>query len=189
MRAVLLEVSESMLAERRRLGLDGHDEMWDGELHMVPPPNERHQSIGSDLLIALAAPARESGLRLSYETGLFVADDDFRVPDLLLTRPDQRTEAGASGALLVVEIRSPGDETDAKLPWYAARGVEEVLTVDPSSRRVELFALAGGRLVAATARDDGSVVVSSLAVTLSTRDVEGRPRLVVADKHGAETLI
>lgn len=185
----MLEVSESMLAERRRLGLDGHDEMWDGELHMVPPPSHAHQSLGSRLLAAMLGAADERGLLLTYETGLFVDSNDFRVPDLVLARPDQRIDAGATGALLVVEIRSPGDETDAKMPWYAARGVEEVLIVDPSSRRVELFVLDGDRLVAATAQDDGSVVVSSLAVTLSTRDVEGRPRLVVADEHGAETLI
>ena len=36
MRAVLLEVPEAMLDERRRLGHDGRDEMWDGVLHMVP---------------------------------------------------------------------------------------------------------------------------------------------------------
>jgi hypothetical protein len=34
----MLEVPQAMLDERQRLGLDGRDEMWDGELHMVPPP-------------------------------------------------------------------------------------------------------------------------------------------------------
>lgn len=34
-RVVFLEAPEQLLAERRRLGFDGRDEMWEGELHMV----------------------------------------------------------------------------------------------------------------------------------------------------------
>jgi len=34
-RVVFLEAPEQLLAERRRLGLDGRDEMWEGELHRV----------------------------------------------------------------------------------------------------------------------------------------------------------
>ena len=52
MRGVLVEVPEQMLAERRRLGLDGRDEMWDGVVHLLPPASERHQQGGlcSDVL-------------------------------------------------------------------------------------------------------------------------------------------
>jgi hypothetical protein len=46
MRAVLLEVPEAMLAERRRLELDGRDEVWNGVLHMVPPSGGPHQRLG-----------------------------------------------------------------------------------------------------------------------------------------------
>lgn len=42
-----------------------------------------------------------------------------------------------TSAALVVEIRSPGDDTDQKIPFYAERGVDEVLIVDPRKRRVE----------------------------------------------------
>ena len=41
MRAVMLDVPESLLDERRRLGLDVFDEVWEGVLHMVPPPSDR----------------------------------------------------------------------------------------------------------------------------------------------------
>jgi hypothetical protein len=34
-RAVMLEVPQALLDERRAHGLDKSDEMWDGELHMV----------------------------------------------------------------------------------------------------------------------------------------------------------
>lgn len=32
----------SFLAERRRLGLDGHDEVWAGEHHMAPMGSAEH---------------------------------------------------------------------------------------------------------------------------------------------------
>ena len=48
-----------------------------------------------------------------------------------------------SSAALVVEIRSPGDDTDQKIPFYAERGVDEVLIVDPQERRVHWFGLVG----------------------------------------------
>lgn len=51
-----------------------------------------------------------------------------------------------SSAALVVGIRSPGDDTDRKIPFYAERGVDEVLIVDPRKHEVEWVGLrAGGR--------------------------------------------
>jgi Uma2 family endonuclease len=32
----------------------------------------------------------------------------------------------------VIEIRSPDDETDEKLPFFAALGVAEVIVIDPA---------------------------------------------------------
>ena len=140
MRAVMLEVPPHLLEERRRLGVDRWDEVWEGELHMVPPPAERHQSLGSELLIALHPLVRELGLKIAYEIGLFAADDDYRVPDLGVYRPDQASARGLEGtAELVVELVSPGDESRAKLPWYAARGVREVVLIDRDALAVEVY--------------------------------------------------
>ena len=48
-------------------------------------------------------------------------------------------------AAIVVEVRSPDDESWEKLPFYAAHRVEEVVIVDPQDRSVAWFAaLAGG---------------------------------------------
>jgi Uma2 family endonuclease len=41
----------------------------------------------------------------------------------------------------LVEILSPADETPAKLPFYAAHQVDELLIVDPQSRTVSWCAL------------------------------------------------
>ncbi len=73
MRAVLLEVPEAMLAERCRLGLDGRDEVWNGVLHMVPPPGGPHQELSGELYLVLGPLAKHRGLRPYFETGLFRA--------------------------------------------------------------------------------------------------------------------
>lgn len=184
MRAVLLEVPEPMLDERRRLGLDGRDEMWDGVVHLVPPPGGRHQRLGSALLVVLDPLARRRGLVVSYETGLFRRDDDYRVPDLVVYRPEQESERGAEGAELVIELRSSGDETYAKLDFYAAVGVREVLVVHPGDRRVELFRLVGNRLLPVSADVEGGVRSDVLALTCTT----GEQQLHLAWDGGSSVL-
>lgn len=137
----MLEVDERLLEDRRRRGIDRWDEMWEGVLHMVPPPSGRHQDVARDLFLTLAPLAKALGLVPWYETGLFRpgVDDDYRVPDQMYTRRELVTDRGVDGpADLVVEIRSPHDETDQKLPWYAALGVREVLVLDPETLVVEL---------------------------------------------------
>ena len=46
----MLEVHEALIAERRRLGHDRFDEMWEGVLHMVPSPGFGHQDLESWLV-------------------------------------------------------------------------------------------------------------------------------------------
>lgn len=113
----------------------------------------------------------------SYETGLFRSDDDYRVPDQLYVRPEIVTRRGVEGAAdLVVELRSPNDETDDKIDWYAARGVRELLVIEPAERRVELLGHVEGRLVPVPPDEDGSVQSEVLGVRLTRAP---GPRLVV----------
>jgi Uma2 family endonuclease len=159
-----LEVDPALLAERARLGLDGRDEMWDGELHMVPPASGPHQRFGLNLTLALHPLVVARGLLVSYETGFFRTAEDYRVPDWMVYRPDQASERGAEGAELVVEIRSPRDETMAKLPWYLAQGCREVLIINRDTLAVELHDAIGPRetahsdVLGCTTADDGSAV-------------------------------
>jgi Uma2 family endonuclease len=149
MRALLLDVPQSMLDERSRLGHDRLDEMWDGVLHMVPPPGGPHQQRGTALIVILHALSKQCGLNATYETGLFAVgrDDDYRVPDNVVSRPENRTARGVEGrAELVVEFRSPNDESYEKLPFYARMEVQEVLILDGSA--IDLRRLVDGGYVA-----------------------------------------
>lgn len=182
MRAVLVEVPDSLLDERRRLGLDVFDEVWEGVLHMVPAPGGPHQRLGTCLSRAIGPAADRRGLLISYETGLYAAVDDYRVPDLAVYRPEQASDRGIdASAELVVELRSPGDESYDKLDWYARRGVREVLIVHPPTRAVERYALRGGayRLVEPDAEE--AVTSDVLGVRLRPVVTPNGPRLRVED--------
>lgn len=179
MRAVLLEVPQAMLDERRRLGLDGRDEVWNGVLHMVPPAGGPHQRLGTKLIRVLGLLAECRGLVPSYETGLFRASDDYRVPDQLYCRPEHESERGAEGAELVVEIRSEGDETYDKIGFYAERNVREMLIVHPQGQWVELLRAVGGKLLPVTTDARGEVRSEVLGAQFAT--VAGRLRITWDD--------
>ena len=184
----MLDVPESLLDERRRLGLDVFDEMWEGVLHMVPPPSGEHQCLGSELIAVFVGAAKRRGLVASYETGLFAADDDYRVPDIVVSRPANRSHRGVDDtAELVVELRSAGDESYEKLPWYAARGVTEMLIVDPATRRFELYRNHSGAAVPVAPDDDGGVTLDTLGFRLLTVASGEGPRLrVTADTENTD---
>lgn len=155
MDAVVIDPDPQTIAERRRLGLDRFDEVWDGEYHMVPPPSREHQRMGSRLLVQLALAADELGLEATYEIGLLAPGssgwEDYRVPDLAVYDPAVATERGIEGApQLVVEIRSPGDEAFRKRPFYESIGTEELLVVDQGHRWVRRWLRLDGRLVETT---------------------------------------
>lgn len=179
MRGVLLSVPDAMLDERRRLGLDGRDEMWHGEVHMVPPAGAPQQDVQAELFPVLAPLAKRRGLLPRVEAGLYGDESDFRVPDQLYCRPDQWSARGAEGAELVVEIRSPGDETYDKIDWYAARGVREMLIVHPADRRFELLGNVGGRLLPVSPNPGGAYRSDVLDLGLAT--VEDQLELIWED--------
>jgi len=139
-RAVILEVDERMLAERQRLGLDRFDEMWEGVLHMVPPPKGRHQYIATELATALAAPSGRAGCRVAVQIGVYAAADDYRIPGVAIVAPAADAERGVDGPpLVVIEVRSPHDESYEKVAWYLARGAGSVVVIDQGTFSVEVF--------------------------------------------------
>jgi Uma2 family endonuclease len=149
MRAVMSTVPPDVLALRKRTGADRWDEMWEGVLHMPPAPNLRHQDLEylvECYLRRWCAPA--TGARVYHNVNVAAVGgwpDDYRVPDLVLLSPESR--ATAQGEYVegppdvVIEIRSPGDETLEKLAFYARLGVPEVWVLDRDSKVPTLYAL------------------------------------------------
>ena len=179
MRVVLVDAPESLLDERRRLGMEKFDERWEGEWHFVNPPKSWHQRLNFDLGLVLGPRARQLGLEpFGDSTGVFAAlETDWRIPDQVYVRPGQVIEEGVTGAELVVELYSPGDESYEKLPFYAGRGITEAMIVH-RDRRFELFRLDGAGAYQPV--EDGRSTV--LGVTFST--VEG-PKLRIDWEGGS----
>ena len=131
----------AFLTRRRALDQDRGDEVWEGDYHVVPAPHPWHSYISTRLTLALERFARAAGLVGTTEFNLGVPGD-FRVPDGGFHR-GVPSKVFVPTAAIVGEILGPGDETWEKFDFYARHGVEEILIVDPRTRRVRWFALAG----------------------------------------------
>jgi len=155
---VVTEVSPEFLARRRAQGNDKFDEVWDGVLHLMPPPHMDHQRLQDGLAEFFRAHWERLGLgKTSPETGVRRAGagrwseapdgedvpDDYRVPDRVWVLPERydRIRGGwiVGGPDVVLEVLSPGARALAKLPWYHAQGVREVLLIDRVTRAVRLL--------------------------------------------------
>jgi len=126
-----------LIARRQRLGLDSHDEVWNGEYHMSPQPHTRHGRAQLALVLELTPLIEAAGLHPMLEFNLGHSDD-FRVPDLGAFRREYDA-VWVDDAALVVEVLSPGDEAWQKFDHYAEYGVDEVWMIEPADRRVQIF--------------------------------------------------
>jgi Uma2 family endonuclease len=136
---------ETWLERHRALGQDLFDEMWEGVYHVSPAFHPAHARLDHRLARFLGPLADAAGL-LGCGPLNIGTSDDYRVPDqaYLATEP---VTTFVPTAAVVVEIRSPRDETWEKLGFYADRGVREMLVVVREERTVHCFVLWEGRLV------------------------------------------
>ena len=148
MDAVWIDVPKEFLEERARLGHDRKDELWEGVLHLVSPAGSPiHGLVNLDLTHALRTAGQRLGLLAYVEVGVYAPELDpvsYRVPDGALARPEQASERGLEGAVLVLEVLSPRDESRKKFEFYARVGVSEFWLVDPKTREPEIYANVDG---------------------------------------------
>ncbi len=174
MHAVLLDPPAWFVDRRREMGGDRWDEVWEGVLHMVPPPTFVHQHLGTKLAVALTPIAEARGWLVSCETGLFDPDrgeTDYRQPDLVVVDPVHVSKRGVEGrAEVVIEILSPNDESRAKLGFYAGHAVQEVWLVEPDARTIEIYTLRGRTYFGVAPERDDSVRSPVLGIRLATVD-------------------
>lgn len=139
------------LDERRRLGHDLFDEVWDGDYHVAPSPHGRHGDVEDQVAALLRERARSVGLWPSGPANIGELGN-FRVPDRSYFAERRHLNFHPTAAL-VVEIVSPRDESYLKLDFYFARGVVEVLIVNPETHAAEWFVRAEQEFVPAEASD------------------------------------
>lgn len=184
-----VEVSEAELDRRSRLGLDRWDEMWEGVLHMAPAPGSEHQRIHSKINSFFDRLFERTG-RATVWPSINVFNEsstveDYRIPDFSIVRAGRERLIAKDGLRgggpdAVLEIRSPGDETYEKFPFFARLGIRDVVVIDRDTKQPEVHRLAGGQYVAVAADHDGWVASEVLGVRF--RRVEAiPPRLAIED--------
>jgi Uma2 family endonuclease len=188
-KAVILEISSQELKRRRRMGLDGRDEMWEGVLHMAPAPTLEHQRIQDRLLLFLVpllesrrAGVLVSGINVFSQQG---AEEDYRIPDLTYVAAGRESLLAPDGVRgggpdAVLEIRSPGDETYEKLAFFARLGVRDVVVVDRDTKKPEVFRLTGAEYLAVAPDREGRITSECLGVRMRALAPQP-PHLVVED--------
>jgi Uma2 family endonuclease len=192
----MLEVDPALLEQRRRLGLDRWDEMWEGVLHMAPAAANEHQRMVGELLVFLVPLLRRTG-RGTIRIGINVFDEaspleNYRIPDLTFVAAgrerlfaDDGIRGGGPDA--VIEVRSPGDESYDKLPFFAKLGVREVLIIDRDTKRVDAFRLQSGQYSRQEPGAQVEVVSEALGIRFQTLPT-APPRLLVADALGDDRV-
>jgi Uma2 family endonuclease len=149
------ERADALIAERRRRDIGHLDECWEGVWHLTDP-TRRHQQIATRICRILSEVIEDTG-RGSASISINVTDREYdwienhRCPDgtvILTGNPGrwigENEAAFLGGPDLIVEVRSPGDKTYEKLPFYNSLGVKEVLIVDQETGRPEIWR--GGKL-------------------------------------------
>lgn len=199
MTAMILDerMTDRLIAERQRLGLDRYDEVWDGVYVMSPPPNILHQKLVDRLRGVLNAsrPSRADVVVTSVGVSPLAADweHNYRVPDVsVVLAGNPIVDHGThyqGGPDLVVEVRSGrGDRVQDKFDQYAALGVREVLVVERDSREPALFRLARKRLARVRPTDSAGepwLVSGVLPLAFAPAEVKGKPTLLVRRTSGA----
>ena len=164
MKAVMPVALPDVMAWRKNVGADQWDEMWEGVLHMPPPPNVGHQDLEGSLEAYLRrywTPA--SGGKVYHQIALTPSaagwTKNYRVPDLVLLLPQRfaidRNEYFEGAPDVAVEIHSPGDEAYEKLPFYAELGVPEVWIIHRDTKEPEIHVLKRNRYKKQPTRADG----------------------------------
>ncbi|MGI9120405.1 MAG: Uma2 family endonuclease [Acidimicrobiales bacterium] len=133
---------EAWLADRRERRADWRDEVWEGTYVVAPAPHQRHGRIAARLIARLVPAADAVGLEVA-DLANVGGPDDYRILDAVVYRAEagDRSEPYLASVELIVEIRSPGEDPVAKLPFYRRHDAGEAVLVDPETATVQWLAI------------------------------------------------
>lgn len=190
------DTQRSIIARRRRLGIDQHDEVWNGVYVMSPLANDDHQDISAGLVSVFRLGAQlPRGTKVRPGVNISDRVDDwkrnFRCPDVCVFLPDTKAVCHNAfwhgGPDFAVEVRSRGDRTRKKLPFYASVGTRELLVVDRAPWRLQLYRLNNGTLESAgvaTVENGQSLPSEGLPFTFALLAGEERPQITIRHTDG-----
>lgn len=200
MATVILDqhLAQSLIAERKRLGHDRFDEVWEGVYMMAPAPNDEHSLIIMRLSHFFDDTIGIPG-KGDVRTVINVSDraigweKNFRVPDLaVMLRGGKSANRGSywqGGPDFVVEVCSPDEDPHEKIDFYEALRVRELLIINRDPWKLELFRLADAQLKLAAEATPEVGEVAGDVIPFNFRLARGadRPELVVTNIETRET--
>jgi Putative restriction endonuclease len=150
------ELIREFIQERHERGIDRFDEVWEG-VYIVPPlATIRHQRLSTALTVILYNVMTLEG-KADVQGGANVSDRrlgwkrKFRAPDVVLVLTSSRAidcnTHWMGGPDFLIEVQTPGDETEEKIPFYSQLGVQELLIVHRDTRHLRLYRHNGQKLV------------------------------------------
>ncbi len=176
----------ALIRERRSIGADRFDEVWNGVYVMAPGADHEHSdfSFNFGFIIKSSLP---STLKARIQQGPNITDrpekwtKNFRCPDLAVFLPGNPAKDEGTywfgGPDFAIEVISPSDRSRKKLDFYARVGVRELLLVDRKPWSLELYRLIEEKLqlVAKTSPDSPESITSEV-LPISLRLLPGDPR-------------
>jgi len=190
--------ADQFVAERKAMGLDVRDEVWEGVYVVSAMADLEHQLIVERLSTILGILVDWTGRGLVF-AGCNVSDRDlgwkqnYRIPDIAVFLKEgagvlHRNHA-EGGPDFLVEVLSDDDPSPRKLSFYFANGVREALFVhrDPSWK-LELYrSEEGSPHLVETVFPDGEEIrceVVPVALRLVADPEGGRPSIDVRQTDG-----
>ncbi len=179
------------LSERHLLGLDKHDEVWDGVTIVMPLPTNTHQVLATTIAGIIHSiygfripPEVQAGANVSDRVAGWT--HNFRCPDVavaLETTTAVNCETHwCGGPDFLIEIVSEDDRCRDKLPFYASVNTREVMIFDRDPWQLELYQLQNREMVEVgrSTLDQPNVLTSSvLPVTVRLIAGEIRPQIEI----------
>lgn len=132
----------------------GKQELVDGEVLTMPPPEFPHPFIAIRLLHALLpvlGPDRVCGDHTGYRIG-----GGWLEPDISVRWPDQRRDRKyfLGSPMIAIEILSPGEDIDRKLTLYFEDGAAEVWVINPRHKTMTVYAREGEKVIWRVVHDE-----------------------------------
>jgi Uma2 family endonuclease len=176
----------ALIRERRSIGADRYDEVWNGVYVMAPGADTEHSDFSFDFgfIIKSSLP---TNLKARIQQGPNITDrpakwtKNFRCPDLAVFLPGNPAKDEGrywfGGPDFAIEVLSPSDRSRKKLDFYAKVGVRELLLVDRKPWSLELYRLIESKLIlVAKTLPDPSGSITSEVLPISLRLLPGEPR-------------
>jgi Uma2 family endonuclease len=189
-------IEADLKRQRAASGADRFDEVWNGVYFVSPQPNDEHQDLVTELIVALHAVIVDANLG-KVRPSVNVSDrdqdwtDNYRCPDVAVfldgTKALNRGSHWLGGPDFAIEILSPGDRAREKLEFYASVGVRELLIIDRDPWGLELYRLDGNRLGLVGRIEVGAAVAlrsEVIPLFFGILPSEERPSIVASHRDG-----